>query len=169
MICQGLVHRSGRRAEYAGGQDALRGRDACGSSQKSIFPSPVCYRCFLHSVSSVTINEVTDQSGARRRRHGVSLRRARILLRCGGDFARRNWDNAARGLCYLLMVYVIGTNRCVKTANVIFRRVIMHALEAPIHRSASRAINVKQSIRYRYFKYKKKIFNIYLRDRKSVV
>jgi len=23
-----------------------------------------CYRCFLHSVSSVTINEVTDQSGA---------------------------------------------------------------------------------------------------------
>lgn len=23
-----------------------------------------CYRCFLHSVSSVTINEVTDQSAA---------------------------------------------------------------------------------------------------------
>lgn len=33
-----------------------------------------CYRCFLHSVSSVTINEVTDQSGAGIVGRGVSLR-----------------------------------------------------------------------------------------------
>lgn len=57
-----------------------------------------CYRCFLHSVSSVTINEVTDQSGAGIVGRGVSLRCTRMLLRYG-DFIRRNWDNAARALC----------------------------------------------------------------------
>lgn len=44
-----------------------------------------CYRCFLHSVSSVTINEVTDQSGA-----GV-VAMAFLLgehAGCYGDFAR---------------------------------------------------------------------------------
>lgn len=62
-----------------------------------------CYRCFLHSVSSVTINEVTDQSGAGIVGRGVSLRCARMLLRCG-DFIRRNWDNAARGLYCLAFI-----------------------------------------------------------------
>lgn len=63
-------------------------------------------------MSSVTINEVTDQSGA-----GVVAMAFLLGERgcCyGGDFARRNWDNAAHGLCYLAMVYVIGTNCRVK-------------------------------------------------------
>lgn len=60
----GLVHWSERRGRLAEGQDALRGRDVLVAALKSRYFRHRCYRCFLHSVSSVTINEVTDQSGA---------------------------------------------------------------------------------------------------------
>lgn len=51
------------------GEDSREGRTRFGGGMlvaalKSRYFRHRCYRCFLHSVSSVTINEVTDQSGA---------------------------------------------------------------------------------------------------------
>lgn len=99
MICQGLVHRSGRRGGLAGGQDALRGRDARGSSQKSIFPSPVL--SVFPTFCVQRHHKRGYRSKWRRRRRGVvsPLLGARGCCH-GGDFVRRNWDNAPRGLRY---------------------------------------------------------------------
>lgn len=52
-----------------GGEEPREGRTRFGGGMlvaalKSRYFRHRCYRCFLHSVSSVTINEVTDQSGA---------------------------------------------------------------------------------------------------------
>lgn len=67
------AHRSGRRAEYAGGQDALWGRDTRGSSQKSIFPSLVLSMFPTFCVQRHHKRGYRSK-WCRRRRYGVSLR-----------------------------------------------------------------------------------------------
>lgn len=79
-----------------GGEEPREGRTRFGGGMlvaalKSRYFRHRCYRCFLHSVSSVTINEVTDQSGA-----GVVVvaavaflpwRCARMFVPCSGNIS----------------------------------------------------------------------------------
>jgi hypothetical protein len=102
VICQDwCTGPRGGEDSLAEGQDALRGRDVLVAALKSRYFRHRCYRCFLHSVSSVTINEVTDQSGA-----DVvavaSLLGAHGCVTAAISFVR-DWNNAAYGLLYLML------------------------------------------------------------------
>lgn len=110
-----------------------------------------CYRCFLHSVSSVTINEVTDQSGAAAtssswRRPLLGARKC-VVVRRPISFVGIG-DNTGAWIA-LSNVYVIKTSNCYRFTFLIYIGMFVKRFVP------SRTLYVGDSLNYdRYILYK---------------
>lgn len=112
MICQGLVHRVPEEGRSRGRAGRASGRDARGSSQKSIFPSPVLSVFPTFCVQRHHKRGYRSKWRRRRRRRGVSPLEVRADIRSAANHISLVGIGIMRHVDCVIRSRFIGTLNC---------------------------------------------------------